>query len=1429
MKRRPAKERVEKKKAPAAAARRAGPGDGADARCPIVGIGASAGGLQAFRELLEHLPEGTKVAYVLIPHLDPRHESLMPSILAKVTPMPVEEAKEGTQLEADHVYVLAPNTTVTVRDGALHTVPRDAARKFDCIDHFLISLAEDCRDRAVGVLLSGTASDGTAGLGAIKAEGGITFAQDESAQFPEMPRNAIAAGYVDFVLSPKGIAEELARVARHPYLAHPQFPTPAEATLPHAPGPDDTDLDKILRLLRNAKGVEFSGYKRTTIERRIQRRMALRRLSNLKEYLRHLEQDRDELRALHDELLITVTSFFRDPEAFESVKTAVYPAILKNRAPQDPIRIWVPGCASGEEAYSLAIALQEVQEQLGTSIPVQIFATDVSETAIEKARAGLYENGVLADVSPERLRRFFLKNERGNGYQVVKSLRDVIVFARQDLTRDPPFSRLDLLSCRNVLIYLGPGLQKRAIPLFHYALNPRGFLFLGSSESVDRWKELFRPIDKKWKISAKIPLAGGAAHFDFGERFRSLDLSFPKKEERPGAVEYDVQREADRALLARFAPAGVVIDEESRVVDVRGETGPYLRPAPGKPSFSLYKMARGELAVELDSAVREAKKSGARVIRERVRLKTEDGLREIQVEVLPLKAPSSAPRHYAVLFEEAAPLVETAPRKGRKEREPALRPETRDREIARLEEELRLNIDYQQSATERLEAANEELRSANEEILSSNEELQSTNEELETSKEELQSANEELNTVNDELRHRNQELGLLTGDLTNVLSSTQIPIAIVDGTLRLRRITTAAEKLLNVIQSDVGRKLTAFKLNVSVPNLEETLLAVTETLTPVEQEVQDTTGRWWSLRVRPYRTLDQKIDGAVIVFVDIEAQKRAQKEIEEGRDFSESIVAAMPHPLLVLDGDMRVQRASLSFYETFRVTKEETEHRLLYDLGDGSWDIPKLRKLLEDAMQKDVPFRELELERDFPEIGRRTLQLEGRRVRFQSGTLRILLLRIYDVTERREREERERLLGEFSARLATSLDTAHIVAGLAELSVPRVADWCVIDTVGEDGLIHRVAAAPAEPAKRAGVSLTKVVGRVQDPAKEAGVHRVLVTGKAAIYPDIAATDLESLSYDKDHLRVLREIGVRSAMVVPLRVGARSLGAILFARTAASGRYRPEDLAFAEEWVRRAAVALENARLFGEAQEAIRSRERLLAVASHELKTPLTAFDLQVRLLLEGRHPDPCPLSTLRKSFEMLARQTEKFSSLIDQLLDLARAEGGKFEFQDAEVDLEAVWKEAVGRFRDALALAGSRVDIRTDGPTVGRFDRLRMHQVATNLISNAVKYGQGKPIDVSVEAVDGRARVVVRDRGIGIAKEDQAKLFERFERAPAARRYSGGLGLGLYIARRIVGHYGGSIRVDSTPGEGATFTVELPLGSGAHAQSAPAEGPKEGA
>lgn len=836
---------------------------------PVVGIGASAGGLEAFTTLLKALKPDLGMGFVLVPHLDPSRESAFTQILSRTTAMPVVQVSNGIRVEANRIHIIPPNCDLTISGGVLHISDRDESRVgATTIDIFLRSLASDQGGNAIGIILSGTGTDGTAGLTAIKGEGGITLAQEpQSAKYDGMPASAIAAGCVDFVLPPEEIAKELNRISRHPYIAGEQR-EPVEEDASEG----ENYMAQVFRLLRRATKVDFSEYKPPTIGRRIKRRMVLHKIDRLSEYVSLLHRDRAEVNALYQDLLINVTSFFRNPEAFEALKHIVYPAILQSRgASSPPIRIWVPGCSTGEETYSHAMSLVEYIGEERMEVLIQIFGTDLSETAIQRARAGLYKESIEADVSATRLRRFFHKTD--GGYQISKTIRDLCIFSTQNVFSDAPFSRMDLVSCRNVMIYLSQTLQKRVIPIFHYALNPTGFLMIGNTEGLlGAGSELFDMADKKQKIYRKkivsTPISMGFSAPQPAREFRpSENPTSAAKPPDPMRGPLEVQREADRLLLARYAPSAVVVNEHLEIIQSRGRTGTYLELPPGKASLNLLKMARPGLMFELQSAIEEARKNTVETGRENVRIEGNGNPKLATLRVIPFKTPVQEQHSYLIVFEPidfeqsrnvSAPAVPpTVAEKSEKERQ-----------IQQLKQELAATKEYLQSIIETQEATNEELQSANEEIQSGNEELQSTNEELQTSKEELESANEELHTVNEEMQHRNELLSQLNNDLTNLLSSVSLPMVMLSADLSVRRFTPQATSALGLVASDVGRPLPRLKLKIDSHYLEQVMLSVIQEVQPKQQQVQDQDGNWITLRVTPYRTMDNRIDGVVLAIVD---------------------------------------------------------------------------------------------------------------------------------------------------------------------------------------------------------------------------------------------------------------------------------------------------------------------------------------------------------------------------------------------------------------------------------------------------------------------------------------------------------------------------------------------------------------------------------
>jgi two-component system, chemotaxis family, CheB/CheR fusion protein len=844
----------------------------ADSECtpgafPIVGVGASAGGLAATTELLQHLGAHSGVGIVAIHHLSPTHTSSLVEILARATPLPVHLATDGICVERNHVYVVPPNADLLLDGPRLRLTARlDGSGLHLPVDRFFESLAQ-VGERAIGVLLSGSGSDGSAGVRAIKAAGGVIFAQDASAEYRSMPESAVATGCVDLVLSLRSMAAEIVRRGAEPA---------ARWLVDGAGQPDEPAFARMLVLLRRASGIDFTNYKPGTLRRRAERRIFLRRMHSLEEYVALLGRDPAEAEAFCEEVLIHVTSFFRDPAAFDALETAVFPELLRRRAPGAPIRVWVPGCSTGEEVYSLAISLLGFLARANVlDAPIKVFGTDVSGHAIERARTGKYPESIRADITPERLEAYF--SLEGSSYQIHRAVRDVCVFARHDATRDPPFSGMDLISCRNLMIYLGAALQARALSIFHYALKEPGFLMLGSSETIHAFPG-FANIDAASKIYQRTSAAPHLM-FDFAASELSAVPVLRSSEALRASGPLDIHREADRLVLAKFAPPGVVITDEMSVVQFRGRTAPYLAPAPGVPSFELLRMVRDELRIPVRQAIDLVRTKRAPFTAAGLRLAGEELGRVVDIDVLPMSLATSQQRFFVVLFRDV-----TRPDESRRDMPVDVEPADASMEsdaaspLDQLTGELSSTRHYLESVIERLEASNEELRAANEEVTSSNEELRSTNEELQMAKEEIQANNEELHSLNEELGVRNAEATCLSDDLANVLSSVEVPIVLIGRDASVRRFAPAGARVLGLSAESIGRPLVAARRRLADASA-EMAREVLELVRPAERTLQDEEGHWYQLTARPYLTRDSRIDGTVLVAFDIDVIKKATERL----------------------------------------------------------------------------------------------------------------------------------------------------------------------------------------------------------------------------------------------------------------------------------------------------------------------------------------------------------------------------------------------------------------------------------------------------------------------------------------------------------------------------------------------------------------------
>jgi two-component system CheB/CheR fusion protein len=829
----------------------------------VVGIGASAGGLEAFGRFLSHMPPESGMAFVLVQHLSPDYKSAMTDILKKCTDMKIFQVEDGMLIEPDCVYIKPPNKDLTISNRILHLVnPAESHEPRHPIDSFFRSLAEDQADKAIGIILSGMGTDGALGLKAIKGSGGMTMVQDgETAEFNGMPTSAIATGCVDFILPVDKMPESLLKYVGHYRNSRLQIADAfTSQDLPY--------LEKIFALLQSRTGHNFSHYKYGTIRRRIEKRMAVKQIEKLADYVSYLEQYPPEVEALFKELLVGVTRFFRDAEVYDALKEKVIPRLLEHRHPELPVRVWVAGCSTGEEAYSLAMLFTEYMEAINQYFRIQIFATDIDSNAIDFARAATYPESIAADVSGERLKHFFYK--KGKMYAINKKIRDMVIFSIHNIIKDPPFSRLDLVSCRNLLIYLGPVLQKKIIPLFHYTLNPDGFLLLGNSETIGEFTQLFSTIDKKCKIFQRKGFASGLVIRSTANQLIGNTLEPLKTEIFLKPKEESVAEITKEMLLKSYCPSCVVINEKYDIVYFQGQTSKYLEPPVGEPSLNILKMAREELRLELRMAIHEVIERKAPVVKKNLRLKDNGNLRTINLVIKPFLETKSLQGLILVVFEEVTP---PAPRV-EQEKETLV-----DNRIRELEQELNSTRESLRNVIEELEASNEKLKTANEMIGAVNEELQSANEELETSKEELQSMNEELLTTNDELQAKIEEVSQANNDINNMIRSTEIGTLFLDRDLRIKRYTNAITRVFNIIEMDIGRSIRHISTNIVNEDLLADIERVLKTSAQLEKEVKTKDNRWYLARVLPYRTESDTIDGAVVALVDITELKHAQEDI----------------------------------------------------------------------------------------------------------------------------------------------------------------------------------------------------------------------------------------------------------------------------------------------------------------------------------------------------------------------------------------------------------------------------------------------------------------------------------------------------------------------------------------------------------------------
>lgn len=1405
---------------------------------PIVGVGASAGGLEAFKALLEHLPVDTGLAFVIIQHLAAGQESLLTDILSRFTKMQVHQVEDGMRVEPNHVYVIPPGSTMTLEIGFLKLSPK--GKSLRPIDAFFSSLATERKTRAIGVVLSGTGTDGTEGLKAIKIEGGITFAQDiQSAQYSGMPQSAISAESVDFVLSPDKISKELSKIANNPQLVRAEIDAQEPQTI------KESGLRKIFTLLKLTFNVDFTHYKETVVNRRIARRMVINHIESITKYSDYLETHSAELQVLFNDMLIGVTSFFREPDTFSLLQENIFPNLLKNRVSREPIRIWIPGCSTGEEAYSFAMSLQEYLEEKGLGdLQVQVFGTDVNEKNIDRARQGIYPKSIETDVSESRLSRFF--SSFNGKYQIAKVIRDMCVFAKQDITADPPFSNMGLISCRNMLIYFDSQLQERIVPILHYALKLNGFLVLGESESIGKFTTLFEPVNKKSFIYTKKK---GQPRVNFGFESASSYVARTAVKESGKKDSISLLREEmDKLLITEFVPAALLINNNLDILVFRGNVTPYLSPESGQISFNVAKMIQKELRAEVQTAVYRAKKENKPVKQDAIRLQYDEQPKTVNIQVIPLRTAQFEEPFFLVLIEDVSSAAALLSQTIELTATPEGRENVTDSQIRELKEELSSSKQSLQTVIETQEVTNEELRSAMEEVQSSNEELQSTNEELETAKEELQSSNEELTTLNDELKNRNQALGRLNDNLANLMINFDSAVVMVDCDLKIRLFTPSAQKILSIVPSDTGLPITNVRLAISIPELDKIISEVITTISPVNKEVSDKNGRSYELRVRPYIAEEKRVDGAVLSFIDVDVLKKREDEIKVEKEKFRTLAENSPDIIARFDRNLRflyvnsaVKEMAVVFPKDFKgKTSEETD---LPKKFAENWNQVLQNVIQTGKVEKgEFEFSILEEKRVYQYVIVPEFSV--------NGTVETVLSLIKDISERKKAEVEREITVDFlrianatagtrelvkssvdffqkhsgceavGVRLKDGDDYPYYVTkGFPPVHLQLENKLCATDQVGS--IIRESKGEPMLECMCGNI----ICGRF-DPSKKFFTERgsFWTNSTTQLIANTTAADRQGNTRNRCNSE-----GYESLALIVLRVGDTRLGLLqlndkrkdVFTLETIQMWERVADRlalalsrSIAEEALRKSELMYKDLSehlevLVEERTKQLRDSERLAAIGTvagmvgHDIRNPLQAITSDV-YLAKTELASTLDSEEKKNTFESLdeiEKNVVYINNIVTDLQDFAKPVTPKIE----EIELEQIVNSVFVTLNIPENIKATYY-LEKDLPKI-KADPTYLQRILINVSNNSIQaMPNGGKLTIAASSKNGKATISVQDTGEGLPENVKSKIF-----TPLITTKAKGQGFGLAAVKRFTEAMGGTVTFESEQGKETKFIIELPV------------------